>query len=210
MEVLIQKGGVILILIIGLAFIATVIIIERLLYFRKIRIDEDTILFRLKSTLEKGHFDEAISICEANPSPITNLMKVGLEYREHSEERIKDAIVSTANMEIPKLERFLSALGTIANIATLLGLLGTVTGNIRAFGVLGDMGSVGDPSLLAKGIAEALITTAAGLIVSIPTIVFYNYLVNRVNHTIIRLENRVTELVLILVKTGVREPSREG
>lgn len=200
MTELIQKGGIILVLILALAFVATVIIIERLLYFRKIRTDEEKILFRLKATLEKGHYDEAISICEGNPSPITNLMKVGLEYREHSEERIKDAIVSAANMEIPMLEKYLSALGTIANIATLLGLLGTVTGNIRSFGVLGSMGAVGDPSLLAKGIAEALLTTAAGLIVSIPTIVFYNYLVNRVNHTIIRLENRVTELVLILVK----------
>ncbi len=207
MAELIQKGGIILVLILGLAFIATVIIIERLLYFRKIRIDEEKILFRLKATLEKGHYDEAISICEGNPSPITNLMKVGLEYKDHSEERIKDAIVSAANMEIPRLERYLSALGTIANIATLLGLLGTVTGNIRSFGVLGTMGAVGDPSLLAKGIAEALLTTAAGLIVSIPTIVFYNYLVNRVNHTIIRLENRVTELVLILVKTKGKDPA---
>lgn len=202
---LIQKGGIILILILVLAFVATVIIIERLLYFRRIRIDEEKILFRLKATLEKGHYDEALSICEGNPSPITNLMKVGLEYKDHSEERIKDAIVSAANLEIPRLERYLSALGTIANIATLLGLLGTVTGNIRSFGVLGSMGAVGDPSLLAKGIAEALLTTAAGLIVSIPTIVFYNYLVNRVNHTIIRLENRVTEMVLILVKTKGKE-----
>ncbi|MFQ3621590.1 MAG: MotA/TolQ/ExbB proton channel family protein [Spirochaetales bacterium] len=207
MITLLQKGGLILIIILGLAFVATVIIIERLLYFRKIRTDEDRLLFRLKTTLEKQHYDEAISICEANPSPITNLMKVGLEYRDHTEERIKDAIVSAANMEIPRLERYLAALGTIANISTLLGLLGTVTGNIRAFGVLGTLGAVGDPSLLAKGIAEALITTAAGLIVSIPTLVFYNYLVNRVNHTIIRLENRVTELVLILVKTQGKEQS---
>ncbi len=205
MAELIEKGGIILVLILGLAFVATVIIIERILYFRKIQIDEEKILFRLKATLEKGHYDEAISICEGNPSPITNLMKVGLEFRDHSEERIKDAIVSAANMEIPRLERYLSALGTIANIATLLGLLGTVTGNIRSFGVLGSLGAVGDPSLLAKGIAEALLTTAAGLIVSIPTIVFYNYLVNRVNHTIIRLENRVTEMVLILVKTKGKE-----
>ena len=204
MFILLQKGGVILWIILFLAFIATVIVIERLLYFRQIRTDEEKMLSRLKSTLEKGHFDEALSICEANPSPISNLMRVGIDHRDYSEERIKDAIVGAANMEIPRLERYLSALGTIANIATLLGLLGTVTGNIRSFGVLGSMGAVGDPTLLARGIAEALITTAAGLIVSIPTIVFYNYLVNRVNHTIIRLENRVTELVLILVKASGR------
>jgi biopolymer transport protein ExbB len=73
-----------------------------------------------------------------------------------------------------------------------------VTGNIQAFGVLGEFGAVGDPSILAQGISEALITTAAGIIVSIPAIIFYNYLVSKVNHSIIRLENRVSELVLLL------------
>ena len=83
----------------------------------------------------------------------------------------------------------------------MLGLLGTVTGNIKAFGVLGDFGALGgNPAVLAKGIAEALITTAAGIIVSIPAITFYNYLVNKVNHLIIQLENRVNELVLMLKK----------
>jgi biopolymer transport protein ExbB len=102
------------------------------------------------------------------------------------------------------MERFLSAIGTIAHIAPLLGLLGTVTGNIQAFGVLGKFGSVGDPALLAKGIAEALITTAAGIVVSIPTIIFHNSLVSKVNHLIIRLENRANELVLLLGKKGER------
>jgi biopolymer transport protein ExbB len=125
-------------------------------------------------------------------------MKVGIEHRGLPRHLQKEVIMDAANQEIPRLERFLSPLGTIAHIAPLLGLLGTVTGNIEAFGVLGKFGSVGDPSILAKGISEALITTAGGIIVSVPTIVFYNYLVNKVNHIIIRLENRVNELVLFL------------
>jgi biopolymer transport protein ExbB len=76
--------------------------------------------------------------------------------------------------------------------------LGTVTGNIEAFGVLGKFGAVGDPSLLASGISEALLTTAAGIIVSIPTIIFFNSLVSKVNHIIIRLENRVNDMVVFL------------
>ena len=106
--------------------------------------------------------------------------------------------MDAANVEIPKQERFLSTLGTIASVTPLLGLLGTVTGNIRAFGVLGQVGSVADSSLLALGISEALLTTAAGLIIAIPVIMFYNYLVSKANHTIVRLENRVSELVLLL------------
>ncbi|MCD6120633.1 MAG: MotA/TolQ/ExbB proton channel family protein [Spirochaetales bacterium] len=193
-----NEGGIIMYFILLLSLIATVIIVERLLFFRRIRIDEDKMMNRLKSTLEKGHFDEALSICENNPSPVTNLMKVGIEHRRYENHIIKEVIMDAANLEIPKLEKFLSSLGTIAHIAPLLGLLGTVTGNIIAFGVLGKFGAVGDPGLLAKGISQALLTTAAGLIVAIPVIIFYNYLVNKVNHTIIRLENRVNELVLFL------------
>lgn len=195
---ILEKGGVIMWIIMFLSVIAAVLIIERLFYFRRIRVDEEKMINRLKSTLKKGHFDEALSICENNPSPITNLMKVGIEHRGYSPETIKETILDAANLEIPKMEKHLPALGTITHIAPLLGLLGTVTGNISAFGVLGKLGSVGDPGLLAKGISEALLTTAAGLIVAIPAIIFYNYLVNKVNHSIIRLENRANELVLLL------------
>lgn len=195
---LLQKGGIIMGFIILLSLIAAVIIIERLIYFRRIRVDEETLINRLKTTLQKGYHDEALSICESNPAPITNLMRVGIEYRKFPKREIREAILDAANLEIPKLERYLSALGTIAHITPLLGLLGTVTGNIRAFGVLGSLGSVGDPGLLARGISEALLTTAAGIIVSLPAITFYNYLVNKVNHMIIRLENRVNDMVLLL------------
>jgi biopolymer transport protein ExbB len=198
MTILLERGGIILILIIALSVIATVIIVERLIFFRRIRGDENTLINRLRSVLEKGRFDEALSICEANPSPLANLMRVGIEHRHYSPSIVRSSITDAANMEIPRMERFLSALGTIAHISPLLGLLGTVTGNIEAFGVLGNFGAVGDPSILAKGISEALITTAAGIIVSIPAIIFYNHLVSKVNHLIIRLENRVSEMVLLL------------
>jgi biopolymer transport protein ExbB len=138
-------------------------------------------------------------------------MKVGIEYRDYPRETIREVILDAANQEVPKLEKHLPALGTISYIAPLLGLLGTVVGNIEAFGVLGRFGAVGDPGLLAKGIAEALLTTAAGIIVAIPAVIFYNHLVSKVNHMIIRLENRVNELVLLLhgkpeLKQEVVEP----
>lgn len=198
---LIQRGGVIFVLIIVLSVVGAAIVIERLLFFRKNRGNEDQIMRRLEGTLAKGNFDEALAICEAMPSPITNLMQVGIEHRQYSREIIRMAISDAAALEIPRMERYLSSLGTIAHVSPLLGLLGTVTGNIKAFGVLGAGGvGGGDPAILARGISEALLTTAAGIIVSIPAIAFYNYLVSRVNHSIIRLENRVNELVLSLKK----------
>jgi biopolymer transport protein ExbB len=205
---LIQKGGPVMVVIVLLAPVATAIIIERLLYFRKIKVDEEKMIQRLKAALEKGHFEEALDICENNPSPIANLMKVGIEHRRYSAQDMKNAIMDAANMEIPKMERFLTTLGTIAHIAPLLGLLGTVTGNIKAFSVLSDLRAVGDPSLLAGGIAEALLTTAAGIIVSVPAVAFYNYLVRKVNHLILHLENRVNEMVLLL--TGVDGTGSHG
>ncbi|MGQ9615795.1 MAG: MotA/TolQ/ExbB proton channel family protein [Spirochaetota bacterium] len=193
-----EKGGIILWIITFLSVIAAVVIIERFLYFRKIRIDEERMINRLRGVLQKGHYDEALSICENHPAPITNLMKVGIEHRMYSRETIREAIMDAASLEVPQMEKHLPLLGTISYVAPLLGLLGTVTGNIRAFGVIGKLGAIGDPGLLARGIAEALLTTAAGLIVAIPTVIFYNHLVSKVNHSIIRLENRVNELVLLL------------
>jgi len=199
---LFEKGGIIMGLILVISFAGLVIVIERLIYFRRIRVDEAKMLYRIKVTLEKGHFDEALSICENNPSPFTNLMRVGIENRRFDRRAIKELILEAANQEIPKLERSLSALGTIAHVAPLLGLLGTVTGNIKAFGVLGSFGAVGDPGMLAMGISEALLTTAAGIIVAIPALGFYNYLVSKVNHMIIQMENRVNEMLLILKGSG--------
>jgi biopolymer transport protein ExbB len=195
---LMLRGGFIMWPIAFLSLVAAVIIIERLIYFRRIHVDEDGLINRLKLALQKGHHEEALAICESHPSPITNLMKVGIEHRHYPKQAIREAILDAASLETPKLERYLNSLGTIANIAPLLGLLGTVTGNIAAFGVIGGFGAMGDPRLLAKGIAEALLTTAAGIIVALPTVIFYNYLVGKVNHMILRMETRVNEMVLLL------------
>ena len=196
MFMLISKGGPVMVLIIFLSIIAGIIIIERLLFYRRIRMDEEKFIDRLKSAIQKGHYDEALDICENNTTPLSNLMKVAIEHRSYGKSEIKESILAAANLEVPHLERYLTSLGTIAHISPLLGLLGTVTGNIKAFGVLGQFGSVGDPSLLATGISEALLTTAAGIVVSIPAIAFYNYLVGKANHTITNLENRVNDMVL--------------
>ena len=195
---ILMKGGVILWLIIGLSVLATAIIIERLVYFKKIKVDEEKLFVRIKGAIEKEHFDEALSICDTNVSPLTGLMKVGINHRDQPEYIQKEVLKDAARQEIPQLERFLSALGTIAHISPLLGLLGTVTGNIKSFGILGGGLSMGDPSILATGIAEALITTAAGLIVSIPSVIFYNFLVNKVETILIKMENQVNEMILLL------------
>lgn len=202
------QGGVVLWIIMALAVIAFAIIIERLLYLYKIKGDEESLFKRVKASLEKGHFEEALSICDSNLSPLSGLLKVGIEYRDYPEATQKDVLKDAANQEIPRLEKNISALGTIAHIAPLLGLLGTVTGTMKAFGVLGRFGAVADPSILATGVSEALITTVGGIVVAVPVVIFYNYLVNKVNLILIKLENQVN--VLILMINASQEKKHEG
>ncbi|HPE90259.1 MAG TPA: MotA/TolQ/ExbB proton channel family protein [Spirochaetia bacterium] len=199
----IVKGGIILWVIMALSVVGLAIIIERVLYFRSIKTDEDKLFQRVKASVEKGHFDEALSICDNNESPLSALIKVGIEYRSYPESAQKEVLKDAAAQEVPRLERNVSTLGTIAHIAPLLGLLGTVTGTMKAFGVLGRFGSVADPSILAKGISEALITTVGGIVVAVPAVIFYNLLVTKVNLILLKMENQVTALVM-MINSGKR------
>jgi biopolymer transport protein ExbB len=192
------KGGWILWIIMFLAVIVVAIVIERFLYFRRIAVDEEKLFARVKASVAKNHFDEALSICDQNMSPFAAMLRVGIENRARPEHIQMEMLKDAASQEVPRLERGISALGTISNIAPLLGLLGTVTGTMKAFGVLGQFGAVSDPSVLASGVSEALITTVGGIVAAVPSVVFYNYLTGRVGNILIRLENQVNALLLMI------------
>lgn len=202
------KGGPVLWVIMALSLVALAIIIERLLYLRRISIDEEKLFLRIKTSLMEGHYSEALSICEQNVSPFSSLLKVGIENRNQPEYLQRELLKDAATLEASRLERGLVALGTISNIAPLLGLLGTVTGTMRAFGVLGRFGAVSDPSALASGVSEALITTVGGLVVAVPVIMFYNYFTSKVNMILTRLETQVNSLVS-LISTYSEKPAKE-
>lgn len=194
----IVQGGPVLWVIMVLSLAACVIIIERLLYLKRISVDEDKLFVRIKSSLLEGHYNEALSICDQNLSPFSSLLRIGIENRQQPEHIQREILKDAAALEAPALEKGLSALGTISTISPLLGLLGTVTGTMKAFGVLGKFGAVSDPSALASGVSEALITTVGGIVVAVPVIIFYNFLVNRVNLILTLLENRVNTLVMLI------------
>lgn len=203
MSSILINGGIILWIIIILFFLAAIIIVERILYFKKIRVDEEKLFARVRSAIEKKHFDEALSICDTNESPLSSLMKSGIEHRHFPKHTQKEILQEKANQEVPALEKHLSSLGTISHVSPLLGLLGTVTGNISSFGLLGGSLAVSDPGILATGISQALVTTAAGLIVAIPAVIFYNYLVSKVDLILIRMENQVNDMILLLNKDQI-------
>jgi len=206
----IVKGGVVLWIIMALSVVALAIIIERLLYLRRISIDEEKLFLRIKTSLMEGHYSEALSICDQNVSPFSTLLKVGIENRNQPEYLQRELLKDAASMEAINLERGLTALGTIANVSTLLGLLGTVTGTMKAFGVLGKFGAVSDPAALASGVSEALITTVGGLVVAIPIILVYNYFSSKVNLILTHLETQVNSLVNLVSSYSEKENGKDG
>ena len=191
-----KSGGILIIPIILCGFIATFIVIERIFYFLSIRKQDKLLYSQINPLLERRDFSTALDVCNSYETPTAQVVGKALAFRNYSPDDIKDAVMTESTRQIPRLEKFLTSLGTIANISTLLGLLGTVTGNIRAFGVLGAGGTMGNPAVLAGAIAEALVTTASGLVVSIPSLIFHNFFVSRANRIILDMENTVTEMIL--------------
>ena len=193
-----KSGGPLMFPIIICGIIATFIIIERCIYFYNINKRDIKLMSHLDGSLAAGNFEACAVACAQADTPLSQVVKKAMDCRRYEEHDLREAVEAEMDFVVPRLEHLLTPLGTIANIATLLGLLGTVTGNIKAFGVLGAGGSMGDPSLLAGAIAEALVTTVAGLCVSIPSVIFHNYFVSRVNRRVVEMEARVTSVLLRL------------
>jgi len=182
---------------------ALAIILEKLFYLHKIKIDTQDFLGRILNKIKHHQIKEALAICDNTRNPISNILKAGILKYDRSRDQIKESIEDASLYEIPKLEKNLSLLATIAHISPLLGLLGTVTGMVRCFQSIQAKATTFhpvSPGDLAGGIWEALLTTVAGLIVAIPVYVAYNYLVGRINNFILEMEKASTELVNFLTE----------
>lgn len=193
-----KSGGPLMIPIIICGIIATFIIIERCIYFFNIKKRDAALMISVNENLKIESYAGIIAACEDADTPCAAVLKKAIECRDYEEKDLREIVETEMDVVVPRFEHLLTPLGTIANISTLLGLLGTVTGNIKAFGVLGAGGSMGDPSLLAGAIAEALVTTVGGLCVAIPGVIFHNFFISRVNHRIVEMEAAVTSLLIKL------------
>ncbi len=192
------KGGWIMWPILICSLVAVTIFLERMFYLKNIKTKNKKFILRIKDLVKRGNIESAISACRKNSTPLAKIILAGLMKFDQGKEEIKAAIEDSANQEVPLLEGNLPVLSTVANVAPLLGLLGTVLGMIQSFNVITSMG-VGDPKVLAGGISVALLTTAFGLTVAIPTVVAYNYLSRRVEKIIREMEGSCTELLDLLV-----------
>ncbi len=198
---LISKSGWLIIPIILSSFFSLAIIVERLLFYLSIKSNNLLVISKILDLVRKNKITEAIDICEKNPFYATNILKSGLSHYEEAKDVIKEAMENTSLYEIPKLEKNLNFLSTIAHISPLLGLLGTVVGLVKCFYIIeqktASLGLV-NPSDLAGGIWEALLTTVAGLCVAIPSYIMYNYFVHKVNLLTLGAERAATELLEFL------------
>lgn len=191
---LIKAGGWLMWPILLCSVIAMAIIAERFWSLRKARIAPDNLVGRVWQWQKEGRLDtERIHYLRAG-SPLGMVLAAGLLNRDHSREIMKEGIEEVGRHVAHELERFLNTLGTIASISPLLGLLGTVIGMIKVFTVITVQG-VGDPAVLSEGISEALLTTAAGLSVAIPSLMFHRYFRGRVDDLIITMEQEALKLV---------------
>ena len=197
----IQKGGPIMYLIILCSILALAVILERLYHLYRARTDTSVFMSKIGGTLKRNKIMEAIEMCNSTPGPIAQIMRAGILKHDRPRSEIREAVEDAGVHEVPRLEKNLGVLATIAHISPLLGLLGTVTGMVRAFQVIQEKATSlypVNPGDLAGGIWEALITTVAGLSVAIPTFVAYNYLVSRVDGFVLDMEKSASDLLNIL------------
>src|SRR5437899_6167289 len=200
LPVLLSNGGPMLYIILLTSAVAVVVFIERFLHCHRAQINSIEFLNGIRTVLKRDNVVEAISICDATPGPVARLVKTAVLNRDYGRERVREALEEAGLAEVPRLEEKLNLLATIAQLAPLLGLLGTVLGFIQTFRLMQAEGLHAHVGQLSTGVWQALVCAAAGLAVAIPTHAGYNYLVSRVNSIVLDMERAATDIVNIVTE----------
>jgi biopolymer transport protein ExbB len=198
---LLANGGPVIWLILIAAATAAVVFVERALFCHRSQINSAEFLNGVRTVMKRGNVVEAISICDATPGPVARLVKAAILAREHGRERVREAVEEAGLTEVPRLEEKLNLLATIAQIAPLLGLFGTIVGFIDVFGQIEQAGLYANIEMLSHGVWKALVCAAGGIAVAIPAHAGYNYLVSRVNKIVLDMERAAAEIVNIVTET---------
>ncbi|HEY5739976.1 MAG TPA: MotA/TolQ/ExbB proton channel family protein [Gammaproteobacteria bacterium] len=194
---LVQAGGWLMIPILLCSVVAAAIIIERTWTLRRKKVIPEKLLTGIWNLLNNNSLtDQHIAEIERG-SPLGKVLAAGLINRHLTRDLVRESIEETGRHVVHEMERFMNTLGTISTITPLLGLLGTVIGMIRVFTAITVIG-VGDPGQLAGGISEALITTAAGLTIAIPSLIFHRHLKRKIDDLVVAMEQEAMKLVEFL------------
>nr|VFK46447.1 MAG: biopolymer transport protein ExbB [Candidatus Kentron sp. TC]VFK47988.1 MAG: biopolymer transport protein ExbB [Candidatus Kentron sp. TC]VFK61228.1 MAG: biopolymer transport protein ExbB [Candidatus Kentron sp. TC] len=204
---LVKAGGFVMLPILLCSVVAMAIIAERFWSLKRKRIVPDHLVVEVWQWAKKGGINEEHIHALRQSSPLGRILAAGLIERQSGREIMKESIEEAGRHVVHSLEQYLNTLGTIAAIAPLLGLLGTVIGMIKVFAVITVQG-IGDPGVLASGISEALITTAAGLSVAIPSLIFYRYFRGKIDGLVVSMEQEALKMIEVL--EGMRKRDRHN
>ncbi len=198
---LVKAGGWLMIPILLCSVVAMAIIAERFWTLQRRRIAPEDLVLQVWQWAKAGQLNEARIRELRTGSPLGRILAAGLVNRDQARELMKEGVEDVGRHVVHELERYLNALGTIASVTPLLGLLGTVIGMIKVFTVITVQG-IGDPGVLAGGISEALITTAAGLTVAIPSLMFHRYFRGRIDELVVTMEQEALKMLEALQVTA--------
>lgn len=198
---LITKGGPLIWLLLGCSLLSMAIFAERFLHFHRCAIHVGEFLQGLSNLVQKKKFGEALHEAAGTPGPVARVIHAALRRHHAPRSELKDIVQEAGQLEVPKLERYLAVLLTIAYVAPLIGLLGTVIGLIQTFVHVTGGNGFASPALLSKGIYEGLITSAVGLAVAVPTYILYSYLAAHAKTLMHDMERAGIEVVNLLVDT---------
>jgi biopolymer transport protein ExbB len=198
LPIMLANGGPMLWVIFSVGAAGIVIFIERFLHCHRAQINSTEFLSGVRTVIKRENVVEAISICDATPGPVARLVKTAVLNRENGRERVRESLEEAGLTEVPRLEERLDLLATIAQLAPLLGLLGTVLGFIDVYSGVQAANTTANAGLITHGVWQALVCTAAGLAVAIPIHAGHNYLVSRVNAIVLDMERAAGEIVNIV------------
>ena len=194
---LIDKGGVLIYPLAALAVWGIAIIVIKSATLRRDRIIVPVAVEQLEALVVNGNIPEATAYCKKHPAPMTRILLAAINNYEKDEAELKESVEEAGRQELPQIQSHLTTLSTIASVSPLLGLFGTVLGMISVFSVLSQQANI-EANMLAGGISEALVTTACGMAIAMPTLAFYNHFTSRVQNLIIEIEKISLHMVAVL------------
>lgn len=193
--------NLILFIIVGCSIVSFTIFIERLMQLNRSEIDTNQFIISIRKTIKAGNLVEAIQLCEEAKGTIAAIIKAGILKHNRTKEQIESAMEITGLIEIARLEKNAKILSIIAHVAPLIGLLGTVLGFIQAFAEMRLSGLVDiSATRIGEAMEYALVTTAAGLVVAIPSVLAYNYIVSRIEGFVLEIQTSSAEIVDLLLE----------
>ncbi|MEI6787493.1 MAG: MotA/TolQ/ExbB proton channel family protein [bacterium] len=200
---LLRQGGLIAWIIMGCGLAALILFLERLLSLHRARIKSEDFIAGICNNLRRGNVNEALAICDDTPGPVAVIVRAAILNRQADKESIRTAIENAGRTEISRMERRLSLLATVAQVAPIFGLLGTVLGLIKSLQAMKLAAPLVQPVDVMSGLMQALVTTAVGLAVAAPCYIAFSFLVGKVEKIVIDMERSASDLIAFMAGTPI-------